>query len=235
MKRIFAIDFIRGFAIILMILFNYSVTLTYFHVVNLPNSFLYWFVLPRIIGGIFIFISGVASYVAYQNFKSRFSERYFRRGLKLLIFAALITIFSYVFVPQETILFGILHFFAFTSFLLPLLIKFNKRNLILGIVLVTFGIYLQLTSFNFSYFLWLGFMPNNFSTFDYFPLLPWIGLLMLGIYFGGQVAQKTSKFTLKNIFGRMFTFLGKHSLTIYLLHQPLLILLLFILGYRLFF
>lgn len=216
MKRLFAIDFLRGFAIILMIFFNYSVTLIYFQVVNFSYNFLYWFVFPRLIGGIFIFISGVASYVAYQNLRAKFPEKYFKRGLKLLLFAALISIFTYVFVPQGTILFGILHFFAFSSFLLPFFIKYDKLNLIAGIAITLIGFYLQLVTFNFPYLFWLGFMPKNFFTFDYFPLLPWLGVLMLGVFFGKKVIQKISKFSARGIFGSLFEFLGKHSLTIYL-------------------
>lgn len=235
MQRIFSLDFLRGLTIILMIIFNYSVTLTYFQIISLPYDFLYWFVFPRLIGGTFIFISGIAAYVSYKNSRQGFDKKYFRRGLKLLVFAATITVFTYFFVPQGIIFFGILHFFAFTSFLLPFIIKYDKLNLFAGILIALFGIYLQLTSFNFSYLFWLGFMQNNFVTFDYFPLIPWLGVLMLGIYFGKTAVKKISKFKISNPLGSLFAFLGRNSLTIYLLHQPILILILLMLGFRLFF
>lgn len=233
MRRISSIDFLRGFAIILMIFFNYSVTLSYFHILDFAYNFLYWFVFPRIIGGIFIFVSGVAAYVSYKNSKERFRKKYFLRGVKLLVFAIAITAFTYIFVPQGTILFGILHFFAVSSFILPFVISYNRFNLIAGIFLTLFGIYLQLTSFSFSSLFWLGFMPENFFTFDYFPLIPWTGVLLLGVFFSREFIRKTIKIRAKNTLGRTLTFLGKHSLTIYLIHQPILILVLMLFGFKL--
>jgi uncharacterized membrane protein len=232
MKRIFAIDFIRGFAIVLMIFFNYSVTLGYFGLIQFPSNFLYWFIFPRIIAGIFIFVSGVAAYVSYKNSREVFSKKYFLRGLKLLVFALAITFFTYYFVPQGTIIFGILHFFAFTSFLLPLFVSNRRINLLVGLLFILIGFYLQFLNLGFSSIFWL--FPQNFFTFDYFPLLPWIGVLMLGIYCGKKIAEKTVKFHIKGLSGRFVTFLGKNSLTIYLIHQPLFILVLIVLGYRLF-
>ena len=234
-KRIFALDFIRGFAILLMIFFNYSVTLTYFRLINLTYDFLYWFVFPRVIASIFIFISGVVAYLTYKNSKEKFRKIYFFRGLKLLIFAILISIFTYLFVPSGTILFGILHFFAVTSFFVPFFIKYDRLNLIAGILITLVGLYLQFMSFSFSFLFWLGFIPQNFFTFDYFPLMPWLGVLMLGIYFGKKVVQKTVKMRLTGLPAQIFVFLGKNSLTIYLIHQPILIFVLTLLGFKLFF
>jgi uncharacterized membrane protein len=234
-KRIFALDFIRGFAILLMIFFNYSVTLTYFRLINLAYDFLYWFVFPRVIASIFIFVSGVVAYVTYKNSKEKFCKIYFFRGLKLLIFAILISIFTYLFVPSGAIVFGILHFFAVTSFLVPFFIKYGRLNLIAGILITLFGFYLQLITFNFSFLFWLGFIPQNFFTFDYFPIIPWLGILMLGIYFGQNVAQKVAKVKFNGFLSRFFVFFGKNSLLIYLMHQPILIFVLTILGFKLFF
>jgi uncharacterized membrane protein len=235
MRRIFALDFLRGFAVILMISFNYSVTLNYFRVVDIPYNFLYWFIFPRFIAAIFIFISGVVAYVTYKNYKTKFLQLYFRRGIKLLIFAFLISLFTYLFVPSGTILFGILHFFAVSSFLIPFFIRYDKLNLIAGLSITLFGIYLQLVAFNFSYLFWLGFIPTNFFTFDYFPIMPWLGVLMLGIYFAKKFIGKTAKFQTKSVLGKLFAFLGRNSLTIYLIHQPILIFILMFLGFKLFF
>jgi uncharacterized membrane protein len=138
-------------------------------------------------------------------------------------------------VPSGTILFGILHFFAVTSFFVPFFIKYDRLNLIAGILITLVGLYLQFMSFSFSFLFWLGFIPQNFFTFDYFPLMPWLGVLMLGIYFGKKVVQKTVKMRLTGLPAQIFVFLGKNSLTIYLIHQPILIFVLTLLGFKLFF
>ncbi len=226
--RIQIIDLIRGVDIVLMVLFNYSVTLSYFKLLHMPSNFLYWFVFPRAIASVFIFLSGVAACAGYEKSKKNFRNKYFLRGLKLLIYAAFITLFTYLFVPEETIFFGILHFFAVSSFLVPFFIKYKKLNLISGLAFILYGSYLQMKEFGFSYLLWLGFAPLNFSTFDYFPLMPWLGMLLLGVYFGKDIIKRTSYMEFKNRLSSVFIYLGRHSLTVYLVHQPVLIFLLII-------
>jgi uncharacterized membrane protein len=233
-ERIQSIDLIKGIDIVFMVLFNYSVTLDYFRLIPIPSDYLYRYILPISIASIFIFMSGVTSYINYEKHKEKLTLKYFIRGIKLLFFAALITLFSYVFVPQYTIFFGILHFFAVSSFLIPFFIKYNKLNLIAGLSIILSGVYLQQQTFNFSYLSWLGFVPETLSTFDYFPLLPWFGVILLGVYYGKYIIEKTAKIRLQSKISCIFTFMGKHSLTVYLVHQPALILLLIAFGFKLF-
>ncbi|MFA4956394.1 MAG: heparan-alpha-glucosaminide N-acetyltransferase [Candidatus Methanoperedens sp.] len=231
-ERIQAIDLIKGIDIVFMVLFNYSVTLDYFRLIPIPSNYLYRYIFPISIASIFIFMSGVTSYISYEKHKEKLTRKYFTRGIKLLFFATLITLFSSVFVPQYTIFFGILHFFAVSSFLIPFFIKYNKLNLIAGVSIILSGVYLQQQTFNFSYLSWLGFIPETLSTFDYFPLIPWFGVMLLGVYYGRYIIEKTVNIRFKGKNSSIFTFLGKHSLTVYLVHQPALILLLIAFGYE---
>ncbi len=233
-ERIQAIDLVRGVDIVLMVLFNYSVTLSYFGIIQAQPNFLYWRVFPISIASIFIFLSGAAARISFENHKEGFGKRYLTRGAKLFIFAAFVTLFTSIFVPEGTIYFGILHFFAASSLLLPLFIKYNRLNLVAGLSIVVAGFYLQQTDFNFSYLFWLGFIPRGFSTFDYFPLIPWLGVLLLGVYYGKYIAGMTANIKFKNELAGKFMFLGKNSLTVYLVHQPVLIIILFALGFKLF-
>jgi uncharacterized membrane protein len=82
-------------------------------------------------------------------------------------------------------------------------------------------------------------MPENFVTFDYFPIFPWFGVTLLGIYFGNLFYENGKRqFTIKDMSNnsiiKFLTFLGRNSLFIYLGHQPLLIILLLILGFKIF-
>ena len=232
--RIQLIDFVKGIDIVFMVLFNYSITLDYFNFIRIPSSFIYRYILPIFIASIFIFISGVLAYISYEKQKEKLTMKYFKRGMKLLFYAILITLFTYVFVPRNTIFFGILHFFAVTSFLMPIFIKFNKLNLIAGSIIILSGVYLQQQTFGFSYLLWLGFVPENFSTFDYFPIIPWLGVILLGVYYGRYIVETVEEIKMEGRFSSIFKFLGQHSLTVYLIHQPLLIMFLFASGFKLF-
>jgi uncharacterized membrane protein len=233
-ERIQAVDLIKGIDIVFMVLFNYSVTLDYFRLIPIPSNYFYRYILPFSIASIFIFISGVTSHISYEKHKEKFARKYFIRGMKLLFFAALITLFSYVFVPQYTIFFGILHFFAVSSFLIPFFIKYKKINLIAGLLIILSGVYLQQQTFTFSDLFWLGFVPENLSTFDYFPLIPWFGVILPGVYYGKYIIEKTANIGFERKMSCIFTFLGKHSLAVYLVHQPALILLLIAFGFKLF-
>ena len=233
-ERVQVIDLIRGMDIILMVLFNYSVTLTYFRLISLPAGSLYWYVFPRAIAFIFIFLSGITASSSFESRREGFRKRYLKRGLMLLVFAAFITLFTSIFVPERTIYFGILHFFAISSFLVPFFAGYDKLSLAAGLLITASGFYLQQVEFGFSYLLWLGFIPENFSTFDYFPLIPWLGILLLGMYSGKYVIGSTAGIKFKSKPAGIFMFLGKNSLAVYLIHQPLLILLLLASGFRLF-
>jgi uncharacterized membrane protein len=227
------IDLIRGVDIVFMVLFNYSVTLRYFGLLHIQPD-IYYRSLPLVIASVFIFLSGAAAYASFENNKENFARRYFFRGGRLLVFAAFITLFTAIFVPEGTVYFGILHFFALSSFIIPVFMKYNGLNPIAGVLIILSGIYLQTRDFSFPYLLWLGFMPENFTTFDYFPLLPWLGVLMLGIFSGKSIIERTGQFKFNNRSAKAFVFLGRNSLTVYLIHQPILIFFLVLIGYRVF-
>lgn len=227
------IDLIRGVDIVFMVLFNYTVTLRYFGLIGIRPD-LYYRSFPIVVASVFIFLSGAAAYASFKNNKDNFSRRYFIRGGKLVVFAAFVTLFTAIFVPEGTVYFGILHFFAISSFFIPVLMKYNELNLPAGVLIILSGIYLQTRDFSFPYLLWLGFMPENFTTFDYFPLLPWLGVLVLGIYSGKSIITKTGHIKFNNKAAATFVFLGRNSLTVYLIHQPLLIFFLMLTGYKLF-
>ena len=232
-ERIQVIDLIRGIDIVLMVLFNYSVTLSYFGFLRIQPDFFYRS-FPLVIAAIFIFLSGVAASASFENNNESFSKRYFKRGIKLLIFASFVTVFTYKFVPEGTVYFGILHFFALSSLIVPFFIKYDKLNLVAALLIIISGIYLQIREFSFPYLLWLGLIPENFTTFDYFPLIPWLGVLLLGVFFGKSIIERTGHIKFKSKLAGTFSFLGKKSLTIYLIHQPVLIFFLVLLGFRLF-
>jgi len=75
--------------------------------------------------------------------------------------------------------------------------------------------------------MWLGFIQEGAYALDYFPVLPWFGLVLLGIYYGGVLYPEGKRsFSLKeksNVATRFLGFLGRNSLKIYLVHQPIIL------------
>jgi uncharacterized membrane protein len=189
----------------------------------------------------FISIAGLSLTLFYNKIKNKKEahKKFFLRGLKVFGLGMLITIITFLTFPGAFIIFGILHLIGFSIIFGQFFLKFKKLNLLLGLVIILLGLYLQNFRFDFPWLLWLGFIPKNFFTFDYFPILPWFGISLLGVFFG-NVLYKNGKrsFKIKNISNvfvvKSLCFLGKNSLVIYLMHQPVLIFVLLILGFKIF-
>lgn len=220
MKRFWEIDALRGFAIINMIIFNYSFSLRYLGLVDINLGMIY----AVAIASTFIFISGISmTLMRKRNF-----ETFLKRGLKIFAWGVLITIITFLAFPEAYIVFGILHFIGVSIILGYFFLKFKKFNFVLGILLFLLGLYMQNFRLDFPWLLWLGLAPQTFNTFDYFPILPWFGITLIGIYFGNTYYRNRKRMLLikdrsNNPIVRLMTFLGRNSLKIYLLHQPLLI------------
>ena len=208
------IDFARGVAVILMLIFHSFFDAYYFGKLELSGVFWYYF--PRFIGGMFIFISGFTMAVVKPK-----PSRIIRKAIKLSALALLITAVTYYFAPDEFVLFGILHFFAIATLLGYLFLDNVKICLPTGILAFAIGIHLQWLRTESNYFVWAGLMPYEFRTLDYYPLLPWFGVFLLGMYFGSHFRGTDYSF-----FENPVSRLGRKSLEIYILQHPVIILLL---------
>lgn len=240
-KRFWEVDSLRGLAIVMMVAFHLIYDLNYFGIYNFNiHSGLIW-VFGKITASIFIFLVGVSLSLSYsrttllsadKNKKALFLK-YLKRGLKIFSYGLLITIATWLFIGNGFIIFGILHFIGIAIILEYPFLKRNYANLFLGIVFIIAGIYLMSFTFDFSTLFWLGFTPNNFYTLDYYPLLPWLGVVSIGI-FAGNILYKNyiRQFKISNLSDyrsiRMLGILGQYSLFIYLIHQPVLIIILLI-------
>lgn len=246
-RRFWEIDFLRGLAVILMIVYHFLFDLIFLGIYPI-NVYIgiYWYI-PRLIASIFIFLVGLSLYLSYTRAEMLaiytrerdFFFKYIKRGIWIFSLGLLITWATWIFIRAEFIIFGILHFIGLAIILQYPFLKYNRKykylNLIIGIILIISGFYLTSIKFNFSWLFWLGFVPYNLVTVDYFPLLPWLGLVSLGIFFGSILYENYERrFKLTDLSRylpiRVFTFMGRHSLLIYFIHQPILITIFYLLG-----
>ena len=77
-------------------------------------------------------------------------------------------------------------------------------------------------------FAFLCFPSNSFAAGDYFPLIPFFFLFLAGAIMGNRVPKTTCRRQVFSIKCRPINWLGRHSLGVYLLHQPILFVLFFI-------
>jgi uncharacterized membrane protein len=223
-SRFWEIDLLRTIAIIMMITFHTLYLLNDpFDIHNagvpgMPYGFWWWF--PRVTAGTFIFLAGVSLIIAYSKV---------RRIWEIFAWGMGITLITWLAAPDEYVRFGILHFFGIAFILAPFFTRFRFINLILGTALMAIGIYLQVQNIRFdsSWLLWLGLMPHGFWTWDYFPLLPWFGLFLVGMFCGKMLyPQGNRRFDIPEFTDPVtsaLTLPGRHPLVIYLAQWPAII------------
>jgi len=223
-KRYWEIDSLRAVAIIMMVTFHVLFMLndSGIYSVNVHSGFWWWF--ARVTAGTFIFVVGISLTISYS--KSPQIRRFLLRGLKVFVLGLGVTLVTWFTLGEKYVLFGILHFIGVAIILGYFFIRFRFLNLALGVACIVAGVLLHGLRFSFSGLLWLGFLPKGYSPADYFPLLPWLGIALLGIFFGKLLYPNGNRrFNIRefdNPVTRPLCFLGKHSLIIYLIQWPVI-------------
>ncbi len=220
-QRIELMDAARGLSLILMVFYHFFYDLVVF--AGAPRWIFHNVIfdpLQYFFAGLFIFVSGVSSNFSHSNVK---------RGLKTLAVALVITLVTYY--MDMLILFGILHFLGTCMLLYGLAQKgFQKLNerlprlvptlCILGVVLT--GRFANGVPTETPHLWMFGLVTPSFQSADYFPLLPWAFVFLLGTWAGKYVRGGRLP---KWFYETKVPFLpavGRKSLLIYVIHQPVL-------------
>jgi len=163
----------------------------------------------------FILISGISSYLSKSNT---------RRGLKVFGAALIISVISHAYNMNEGIKFGILHFLGISMFLSPVFTKLNVYIVMLtGLAVIGAGNFLLRIRANSDLMFFLGIRSEQFTSADYYPMLPWFGLFLFGVAAGKLLyTNKVSKLNI-NLNENIITRCGRNTLLIYLVHQPLIL------------
>lgn len=219
--RIDAVDYFRGIAVVLMIIFHATYDLkkmVYGFEDLLPRNYWSWF--PSLIGSMFFFTMGYATYLA-----PKFS---YKRALKVFSLGLLVSLSSYLYSPDMLITFGVLHSLGLSMFLIHPFMKLQKKyasaNFFIGFAVIAIGNWFYTKEFNTVDWLFpLGIRAAGFSSADYYPIFPWFGVALLGAFAAQKTASKLASAPFHFAMKKSVSWLGKHSLAIYLIHQPILI------------
>lgn len=232
--RVFLIDEVRGFAILCMVLYHAVFDLIILFQISFPFFFSGFMNTTRdVFAGLFIFISGAAC---------RFSSNNLKRGAVCFGLGLLMTLATFLVVPGELIVFGILHMLGISmmlfSLLSPLLDK-CRPVIAVPILAVLFLLTYQITSgtlsilglfsvslpdelYRTSFLFPFGFPSPEFRSADYFPLLPWLFVFLAGSFFGTRLKQRRCPAFFYRMHCRPLAILGRYTLYLYLLHQPII-------------
>ncbi|MCX7903313.1 MAG: DUF1624 domain-containing protein [Caloramator sp.] len=220
-KRIFEIDFLRFIAIILMIIYHFAYDIKYYWTQNINLEGLFLGIIVNTAQFLFIFVSGISS---------GFSRNSFKRGLRVFGVGILITIATYIFIRDEYVRFGILHFLGVCMMLYPLLSKLNNRILIaFAIISYYLGYIFKNITVDTFLFVPLGVCYKGFISIDYFPIFPYISYFILGILaYKSFYSKGRILIPVKGRF-KIVEFISRNSLLIYIIHQPIFIGLIYLL------
>lgn len=230
--RFWEIDLLRGIAIILMIIFHFIYDLNHLKIIYYKlweGPFDY---ASKSIAAVFFILVGISLTINYNRNIGKSSVSYIRRkfatrGLKLLFLGFIITGVSWFIIPERFVIFGVLHCIGVSVILAIPFIPYVLPNIIIGGLLVSFGFILDYLTFSFNFLIPLGFVPPRYFSIDYFPLFPWFGVILIGLAFGNYFypnGQRRFQFIFNQTKGisKKICFIGRHSLPIYFIHQPIL-------------
>lgn len=226
-ERLALIDVARTVALLGMGIFHLAFDLELFgHLAPGTTVTGGWAVFARLVAGSFLFLSGVSLVLAH-GVAIRWPGVWRRLG-KLAAAAALVSGGTYLAFPQAFVFFGILHSIALCSLLGLALIRLPWAVLLalaLGVVLVDQRVALDM--FNPRWLAWTGLGRVAPLAVDFVPVFPWFGAFLAGM--GAAKLAALSGFW--DFAGRInagpwlrrLAWPGRHSLIIYLVHQPVLI------------
>ncbi|HEY0721605.1 MAG TPA: heparan-alpha-glucosaminide N-acetyltransferase [Gammaproteobacteria bacterium] len=224
--RIHHLDTLRGFAVTLMIAYHFCFDLDYYGLIDQEfNHDHFWLTARALIVTLFLLVMGASLQLAHRN---GIRWRAVARRFALLAgSAALVTLATWLLFPRSYVFFGILHFIALASLLGLLFLHRPKWALVGASAALLVGGFWSHPFFNATGWQWFGLMTHKPVTEDYVPLLPWFGVVLLGMVLG-MASGKISVGSLPLPKNGALAWAGRHSLIIYLLHQPLLMGLLFL-------
>jgi uncharacterized membrane protein len=232
-ERFFEVDALRGIAIVLMVAYHFFFDLDFLHIYEFDMHSGLLLIIGRSAAILFIFLVGVSLTLSYARAscckpgKDIFIHN-LKRGAGIFGWGLVITFVTAIFLERGTIYFGILHLIGVSIIISYPFLKYRWFNLVAGLALLFAGAPMDAAYVDYPWFLWIGLKPHGFYTLDYFPLIPWLGLVLLGIYTGNSLYPDYKRsFRMCDCEGnavvRLLEYLGKKSLLIYLLHQPVIV------------
>ncbi|MBV8848689.1 MAG: DUF1624 domain-containing protein [Methylobacteriaceae bacterium] len=224
--RIPLIDAVRGAALLAMFVFHLTWDLSYFGYIDSQIVFERAFkIFGDTIGSTFLGLAGASLVLAHApDFRAR---AYWRHVAVIVAAAAAVSLATYVFIPEGFVFFGILHCIALACLIaLPFLFLPWWAAAFVAVLAIAAPRLFVSPTFDAPMWWWTGLSTFEPRTNDYRPILPWLGVLLCGVALmkiGDRFALREflARWQPRNLLSRGIVFGGRHSLAIYLLHQPI--------------
>ena len=235
--RIWEVDCLRGIAVALMIISNLLFDLYFFLQIPFLGQEEICGYLARFTAGTFVALAGVSLTLSNSRLNKREGsfKKYLMRGVRLLGWGFVVTAATWFVVGKQLVVFGVLHLIATSVILGSFFLRFRVANLFLGAAVIAAGPLVSSITVHHPWFLWAGLTYPEFHSVDYLPIFPWFGPFLIGMSIGSLVfPEGDRRFKIKDISGhlpvRTLIIMGRNSLLIYFIHQPVLLGVLYVMN-----
>lgn len=220
-ERYFEIDAVRGTAIILMVLYHTIFCLYLFKIID-------WFDPVTLNGApgaaVFVAIAGLSLVLARRN-----PAGLLKRGLYILVFATVVSLVTFVAYPQAFVVFGVLHLIGLGTILSMPFLKMRMQWVLAAGILVCLCTFVTQGFSGSPLLLPLGVTYPGFTSLDYEPLIPWFGVMLIGVALGKILYPEGKRCSILSKLPEMprglgwLCFIGRHTLVIYMVHVPVIL------------
>lgn len=228
-RRIEVLDLARGLALFAMASYHLSWDSELFGYLDQGTTTTGLFkVYARSIAGSFIFLAGINLVLASRNGIN--PAAFLKRLAQVAGAAALISLATYVAMPDSFIFFGILHAIAVFSVIGLLFVRLPTLIIMLvGVTCLVLPSFYRTDLFNTYQLAWIGLFTIPPRSNDLVPLMPWLGPFLIGMGAArlamarGLTERLADVNTGDNPVSVAVRYCGRHSLAFYLVHQPVLL------------
>lgn len=235
-KRVAMLDSLRGGAMVLVMLYHLLYDLAFIHNVSLPDFLVPGHPIVEAVHTGFLWVLFAVSGIC-----SHYSRNLLRRGVLLYLLGFGITLATALFMPDQLIVFGVLSGFGacmvLTALAAPVLDKIPWWLLVPAGVLLwwmfrrfhvdgTIDLLMSTTKVSVAgarYLYPIGITGSGFTSADYFPVIPYVFMYFTGRGLYKPVEGGWLPDRLYHLRPGLLAFIGRHSLLIYVVHQPLLL------------
>jgi uncharacterized membrane protein len=219
-RRLLIVDFWRTLAVLMMIVFHIGYDMNVFKMIRIDLSSPFWYYFPRVIVFFFLYAVGLSQYLSYHQGMNW--PKFWSRFTKIFGGAIVITVTTYFMFPQNWVYFGTLHCIAIGSLVAVFFLRFQKVSLLMIILIIGTYQIAGLSTNDLS-------ILKDIKSMDFIPLYPWVWVILFG--------QLSAKYFIQIPLPHWkwinkLNFLGRHSLIIYLLHQPIIYGILWLINQR---
>ncbi len=238
MKRLVELDLVRGVAIVAMIGYHFYFSMIFWGGLPAGNVFSLVARMIQVVPFVFLLILGIGVHIRFERYdRTRYWKSISKQVLIVAAASMLVTIATAIVAPGMMVWFGILQCCAVSIGVVSLIVARRWHNVVMLVAvlwIMAIGWVFAREHVQLWLLLPLGLQPVGFRTLDYFPIFPWVGAALLGsvlgrvLYPDGEVraAWKCNILQIRERFqvapGRWLVWLGQHSLLLYMVHIPII-------------